>query len=265
MAKNKHIATWSCSRSRSTVIAHAFEQLEECLLLDSPFYGPYVFHQGISLDAPYRQEIIERFETDYAKVIEMIIGDLPEGRSFSFQRHIARTALPQFGRNYLQYLNNFFLIRHPKEIILSWQQVQKRFGKLEEITSQDIGIDLLSNIFRDVKDITKNIPLVIESSDIIRNPRQVLKFLCNYFEIVFSEEMLTWDQGLSKSKFLPDNFSSTSKDWSKTWYSTIVNSTGFIPYKERETELTEELVSLLEFCLPYYEKLLEHRVTFEML
>lgn len=256
---------WSCSRSRSTAIAHAFEQLEECLLLDSPLYGPYAFHQGTSLDALYRQEIIERFETDHTKVIETMIGGLPEGISFSFQRHIARTALPQFGRNYLQSLNNFFLIRHPKEIILSWRQVQKRFGKVEKITSQDIGIDLLYDIFRDVENITNKTPLVIESSDIVKNPRQVLKFLCNQFEIIFSEKMLNWDRGLSKSKLLPDHLLSASKYWSKTWYSTLVESTGFIPYKEREMELDEELVPLLEFCLPFYEKLLEHRVTFEML
>lgn len=264
MPKNKHIAMWSCSRSRSTVMAHAFEQLEECLLLDSPFYASYVFHQGISLDSPYRQQIIDNFETDYKQVIEKMIGDLPEEYTFSFQRHIARTALPQFGRNWLQFLNNFFLIRHPKEIILSWQEVQKRFGRFEEITSQDIGIDVLYSLFSDVKSITGNVPLVIKSTDLAKNPRQVLEFLCNHFEIPFSEKMLTWEQGLKNSKFLPDTLSpTTSQDWSKNWYSFIANSTGFTPYKEKQIELPNELIPLLELCLPFYEKLLAHAINFD--
>ncbi|NEO82122.1 hypothetical protein [Moorena sp. SIO4G3] len=150
------------------------------------FYAPYVFHQGISLDSPYRQKIIDNFETDYEKVIENMIGNLPEEYAFSFQRHIARTALPQFGINWLQSLNNFFLIRHPKEIIYSWRQVQKRFGKVEEITSHDIGFDSLYSIFQDVKNLTGKTPLVIESSDVVKNPKAVLEFLCNYFEIGYS-------------------------------------------------------------------------------
>ncbi len=41
MIQTKHIAMWTAPRSRSTLIARAFEQLDECWLIDQPFYPPY--------------------------------------------------------------------------------------------------------------------------------------------------------------------------------------------------------------------------------
>ncbi|NEO82123.1 hypothetical protein [Moorena sp. SIO4G3] len=76
--------------------------------------------------------------------------------------------------------------------------------------------------------------------------------------------MLTWERGLKNSKFLPDTLSSTIfQDWSKTWYSSIANSTGFTPYKQKEIELADDLIYLLKDCLHFYEKLLEDRINFD--
>ena len=48
--------------------------------------------------------------------------------------------------------------------------------------------------------------------------------------------------------------------WSKYWYSSVTDSTGFVAYKPKTVTLTAELEELAERCAPYYERLQEHRL-----
>ncbi|NEN89465.1 MAG: hypothetical protein F6K48_11390 [Okeania sp. SIO3H1] len=106
MTRNKHIALWTCPRSCSTLMARAFEQLDGCLIFDELLYAPYLLTHGF--DHPHRQAIIESCETNYENVIQQLTGNLPNGVSFSFQKYIAKHALPQFSRDWLKSLHNFF-------------------------------------------------------------------------------------------------------------------------------------------------------------
>lgn len=244
MTTNKHIALWTCPRSRSTLMTRAFEQLEGCVIFDEPFYAPYLLKQGF--DHPHRQEIIESHEKNYEKVIQQLTGNLPNRTSFSFQKHIAKHALPEFSRDWLKSLDNFFLIRDPREIILSWYKV------LGKVTIHDVGIVELYKIFQDVKTLTGTTPLVIDSTDFIRNPKDTLKRLCAKLGITFSEKMLSWDPGLKDSNLL--FASSPLSSFAPTWYSTVMNSSGFIPYEEKVVKIPDEFMPLVQECLPFYEE-----------
>lgn len=114
----KHIAMWSCPRSRSTLIYKSFEQRDDCATYDEPFYPPYLLNNG--LDHPFRDEIVGNKETDYQKVIQQITADLPEDSSFSFQKHIAKNILAEYGRDWLKVLRHVFLIRPADEVIASY-------------------------------------------------------------------------------------------------------------------------------------------------
>ena len=41
--------------------------------------------------------------------------------------------------------------------------------------------------------------------------------------------------------------------WANYWYKNIHNSTGFLPYINKEITLTGSNAELAEECLPYYE------------
>ncbi|MEM7592088.1 MAG: hypothetical protein AAF383_11325 [Cyanobacteria bacterium P01_A01_bin.83] len=262
MSKNKHIAMWTCRRSRSTVTTLAFEQLNECLIFDAPFYAPYLLYGN--KDEPHKQEIINNFETDYQQIIAQITGDLPEGFRFSFQRHIAQETLPLFGRDWLKDLDSFFLIRHPKSIICSYQKVYERLGIDSDITMDDIAIDVLFNLFEEVRSITGKTPLVIDSADLAKHPRKVLQFLCAHFDVNFLEKMLTWDTGLKNSKLVPEHLPAVKKNWQEIWYNTINQSSQFLPYEEnKQVNVPDQLIPLLEYCLPFYEKLHHYCPSFD--
>lgn len=259
---SKHIAMWSCARSRSTLMTRAFEQLEGCVIFDAPFYGAYVLSAGKPLDNLFRQEVTTAWETDYKKVISQITGDLPVGTSFSFQREHPRMILPHFGREWLKSLDNFFLIRHPKEVILSYQKAMEGNGITPNLTAEYLAIDVLYSLFKEVENLTGQTPIVIDSEDLVQNPTPVLAFLCEQFGLDFSENMLSWEPSLKNSQIINAQLPSASKAWNKTWYATINSSNGFLPYKKPEKHFPDEQLPLLSECMPFYEKLFERRVIF---
>lgn len=253
MTTNKHIAMWSCPRSRSTLITRSFEQLDGCIIFDEPLYAPYLLNHAF--DHPEREAVIAHRETDYQKVIQQITSDLPEGVSFSFQKHMAKHLMPDDERNWLKSLNNFFLIRNPKEIIYSYNKVCKK------VTKHEIGMEALYNLFKEVESFTGKTPLVIDSTDLIKNPRHFLNVICSKIGITFSEKMLNWSSGLQGKKEDSQNpfpWLWTDKLPPTDWYSNINQSTGFMLYKEKEINLASELIPVLEDCLPFYDKLSEY-------
>ena len=246
MTANKHIAMWTCARSRSTLMTRAFQELDGCVVFDEPFYPPYLTTQGF--DHPHRLEIIERYETNYEKVISKITGNLPQGYSFSFQKHTANNLPKNLDLDHLMCLDNFFLIRHPREIIASRQKI---YNYPKKFTLHEIGMEDLYNLFFLIKDKTEKVPLVVDSTDLIKNPNKVLQILCTKLGLYYSEKMLTWQAGMRETDPL----------WAKSWYTTIINSSGFIAFTQQEITLPEHLKLIFEECLPFYEELYQYRIS----
>lgn len=264
MKVNKHIAMWACPRSRSTAIARAFEQLPECLVYDEVLLGAYASKtnqfEAMGLN---REKVTNTLEIDYKKVIETITGDLPDGKNFSFQKISTDEYVPEFGIDWVKKLTNFFLIRHPKDILLSLHSIMaKATYKGRAITANRVGVETLYRIFQEVEAITGKTPVVIHSDDLVKNPRQVLQWLCDHMGILFEEQMLTWEPGLKNSTLL-DLPSLSVTSHLELWYATLKSSKSFIPYEKKETDLPEELIPVLEKTMPYYEKLLHHCQCFD--
>lgn len=245
MTTNKHIAMWTCARSRSTLMTRAFQQLDGCVIFDEPFYPPYLATQGG--DHPHKSEMIELYETNYEKVISKITGDLPQGYSFSFQKHTANNLPQNMDLNWLLCLDNFFLIRHPRETIASRRKI---YNYPKNFTLHEIGMEDLYNLFILIQERTEKVPVVVDSTDVIKNPPKVLQALCTQLGVGYSDKMLTWQPGMRK----------TDPVWAKTWYRTIINSSGFLPFTQQEITLPEHLKPVFEECLPFYEKLYQYRM-----
>jgi hypothetical protein len=245
----KHIAMWSCPRSRSTMLCRSFEQRDDCLIFNEPFYPPYLMSHG--LDHPGREEIISKQETDYRQVIKMITADLPEGITFSFQKHIAKNVLPEYGRDWLKCAKHFFLIRTPKEIIASYYKINNK------VDFHDTGFLELQNIFHEIQSVSNEYPIVIDANKFIENPEQNLRLLCSKLDIEFSDKMLRWEAGLENSKILP-GLKDDLPIPAQAWHSSLANSTGFKPYKANNCDLPGEFKSLEQKCNLIYDELYEY-------
>ena len=114
----------------------------------------------------------------------------------------------------------------------------------------EIGIEDLYNLFIFIQERTQKVPVVVDSTDVIKNPPKVLQALCTQLGVCYSDKMLTWESGIR----------TTDPVWAKTWYRTIINSSGFLPFTQQEITLPEHLKPIFEECLPFYEKLYQYRI-----
>ena len=88
-------------------------------------------------------------------------------------------------------------------------------------------------------------PVVIDSDELLKNPENYLKKLCELLNIPFSEKMLRWKKG-----GIPED-----GIWAKHWYGNVHNSEGFAIQQSSLQSLPKYLEPLLDEALPHYETL----------
>lgn len=209
---------------------------------DEPLYAHYLDH--VAVDHPGREEIATAHDTDWRSVVRWLTEEEPGGAAIFYQKHMAHHLLPHIERQWLSQLANCFLIRDPREMLAS---LSHKVG-LPEL--RDTGLPQQVEIFSLVRRTTNRIPPVIDSADVLRDPRRLLTALCHAVGVEFDEAMLSWPPGRRD----------TDGVWAKYWYDAVERSTGFEPYKPKQLELAPELEALAIQCQPYYETLAEHRL-----
>ena len=152
--------------------------------------------------------------------------------------------IPEFDRGFIKDLTNVFLIRHPARVIASYAR------KREKPNLADIGFVQQAELFDQVAEMTGAAPLVVDSSDIRRAPRETLSRLCAALKIPFTETMLHWPAG-------PKPYDGI---WATHWYDEVWKSTGFGAAEGDLPKLNAEFEGLCEAALPYYERLTPHKI-----
>ena len=235
------IAMWSGPRNISTALMRAWENRDDCVVWDEPLYGYYLNATGIP--HPGAAEIIADQGTDSEAIIAACIGDVPEGKSIFYQKHMTLHLLPQLDRGWLASLVNCFLIREPEAVIASYAAVR-------DATLDDIGFVQQVELFDQVREMTGEVPIVIDSREFLLDPESMLRAICARLEIEFDPLMLSWPAGRRE----------TDGVWAKYWYASVWRSTGFAPYREKFYQLSDKDRKIAAQARPYYETLYQHRL-----
>ena len=151
---------------------------------------------------------------------------------------------PEIDREWIVDLTNCFLIRDPREVILSYLK------KNPEPALEDLGCVQQCEIFDFVRDRTDSIPPVVDARDILQNPERTLRLLCIAVGVTFDKAMLSWPPGLRE----------TDGIWAKYWYQEVARSTSFQPYKPRAGKVPDGLHEIYQHCQDCYQKLYQHRL-----
>ena len=93
-------------------------------------------------------------------------------------------------------------------------------------------------------------PPVIDSKDMLENPRAMLDRLCKRVGVPFADEMLSWEPGPRK----------TDGVWAKHWYAAVEKSTRFEAYTPKSERVPDEYRTLHQRCQDLYARLYEHRI-----
>ena len=209
-----NIFMWSGPRNLSTALMRSFENREDTKVWDEPLYAYYL--NETKKDHPMFKEIIETYEININKLTKRIVSTNKD-KKISYQKHMSHHILSQTPINWITKGTNVFLIRDPRDVILSY--IQKNTLN----NSDDIGFPMQRKLFNLIKDRGEN-PIVVNSDDLSTSPRDILIKLCSKLKIKFSEKMLTWNKGKRDSDGI----------WEKVWYKNVQSLTNFEKLKKND-------------------------------
>jgi hypothetical protein len=249
------IAMWSGPRNISTAMMRAWSNRPDTVVVDEPFYAFYLKTTGKK--HPGADEVIARGETDWRKVIERLTGPIPSGKRIYFQKQMTHHLLPEVDRDWLASVMNCFLIRDPREVILSYIKRNPEPGL------EDLGFVQQLELFDLIREKVgtqrcgargqpspMSVPIVIDAKDILENPERMLRLLCGAIDVDFDEAMLCWPPGLRD----------TDGVWARYWYDDVAGSISFQPYKPRAGFVPDHLREIYQDCRECYEQLHKHRL-----
>lgn len=234
------VAMWSGPRNISTALMRSWEARGDTSVWDEPFYAHYLLVTG--REHPGREEIIRSYETDWRRIADQLTGPIPGDRRIFYQKHMAHHLLPGMVGPWLFSLRNAFLIRDPKEMLVSLARVTA------QPSLQDTGLPQQWELFEYLQQHQE--PAVVDAADVLRAPEIMLRRLCERLDVPFSPKMLSWAPGPRSSDGI----------WAKYWYASVEASSGFRPYISHSEALPAGLRDVYEQCLPYYERLYQHRI-----
>lgn len=235
------IAMWSGPRNLSTAMMYSFGARADFAVVDEPFYAAYLVQTG--LDHPMRDAVIASQPSDADEVAAGLIGPVPGGCAHFYQKHMTQHMIDGVPRDWMRDVTNVFLIRHPARVAASFS------AKYDQPTLADIGFQQQAELY-DMLVSQGHTPLVIDSSDIRRDPQTMLQRLCAALGLEWDAAMLNWPAGGHKDDGV----------WAAHWYGAVHGSTGFAAAEGSLPDLTPAQAALAEAAQPFYDRLVQVKI-----
>ena len=217
---------------------YSFAQRRDVRVIDEPLYGHYLRVTGAR--HPGRDEILATMNCDGDSVMrELLARHANSATPRLFLKHMAHH-LVDLDLGFLQETCNIFLLRDPREMLPSLTI------QLPDAELTDTGLKRQWQLFNELTSVGRR-PVILDSRELLLDPRGVLEQLCQHLELEFDAQMLSWEAAPRAEDGI----------WAPHWYQSVHQSTGFAPY-ERKRGFPDHLQDLLLDCKPWYDKLFEH-------
>lgn len=235
----KPVCLWSGPRNVSTALMYSFAQRPDTRVVDEPLYGHFLRVTGTI--HPGRDEVLASVDCDGDRVMRELIDHAPDGPPVLFLKQMAHH-LVDLDESFLERTRNIFLVRDPEQMLPS-------------LTIQLPGAGLTDTGLRRQWELYEQLvasgqhPAIIDSRELLLDPKGVLAALCDHLEIPFFDDMLSWEAGPREEDGI----------WAPHWYHAVHESTGFSAYQHK-TDFPDHLRRLLAECAPWYDKLYAHAI-----
>ena len=237
------IAMWSGPRNLSTAMMRSFDSRADTFVTDEPFYGAYL--KETRDPQPMADEIIATMDCDWQSVARTMRGPCPAGSPVWYQKHMAHHMVGPVCHEDLAGLRHAFLVRDPARVVASYA------AKRVAVRPDHLGVERQVEYFEREADRLGYAPPVVDSADILADPRGILKKLCNALGISWDPAMLRWAPGIRE----------TDGIWAPHWYDAVAASTGFGVPDGDPAQLDDEGQRIADFCRPFYDRLAAHKIT----
>jgi len=244
---HKIIALWAVPRSTSTAFEWMMRQRGDLDCLHEPFGEAW--YQG---EEPFWPRFQPGDKTTPGLTLESVWDDIRARADKG----------PVFIKDFPHYINhmwdeallaNFthaFLIRDPALTITSM------YAKWPDFDAAEVGFPEQRALFDLLTALNGTPPPVIDSSDLLENPQQIVKAFCEAVGIPFLEDALSWEPGADTSQY----------SWwdGGSFHANLKNSTGLTPQKRKYVEIAEAPARVRHVhrrMKPHYDRLHRHRIT----
>lgn len=112
---------------------------------------------------------------------------------------------------------------------------------------RDTGLKRQWELYNHLKNQGQN-PIIIDSKELLLDPRVILTKVCLALDIPYFEEMTSWQAAPRPEDGI----------WAKHWYHSVHKSTGFQKYQPKDEKVPGHLHELWEQCDFYYQLLRSH-------
>jgi hypothetical protein len=182
---------WSGPRNISTAMMRSWGARPDCGVSDEPLYGHYLswLSPHRRSEHPAADEVIAAMDCDWRSVAATLTGPVPGGKPIWYQKHMAHHLTPDMDLGWVERLTNCFLIRDPAAMITSFIKV------IPNPTPEDLGLPQQVALFERIQTATGRTPPVVDSADVLRDPRSTLSGLCDSLGVPFDDAMLAWRPG----------------------------------------------------------------------
>ena len=216
---------------------YSFRERSDTTVVDEPLYAHYLSTTGIW--HPGRDEVLATQNSDGAAVVaNEILGTSPT--PVIFFKQMAHH-LVGMDWSFLDRVHNVILTRHPASVLASF------IKNVTEVDADTTGLPICVRLLDRILE-AGTIPIVVDSRELLTNPTSVLSQLSAALGLDFDERMLSWEPGP-----IPEDGS-----WAVHWYESTHRSTGFAPYVPKKVTLPEQVRSVVDECMPMYERLVEY-------
>ncbi len=243
MTQTNRIAIWSGPRNLSTTMMRSFGARGDCAVIDEPFYAAFL--QLTNAAHPMREQILAAHEPLPNRIISHITGPAPHNKKVFYQKHMVHHMVDGIPMDWLHRFNHHvMLIRHPARVIASYNQ------KMDALSLEAIGVKQQFRLWREIADMQRFIPPVIDADRVLTDPEGVLKRLCAALDLAWDPAMLSWPPGPRDEDGV----------WAPHWYDAVWRSTGFGAAPGPLPRLEGEAAQIEKEALVYYEHLLKGHV-----
>ena len=232
----RHINMWSGPRNISTAIMYSFRQRADTYVVDEPLYGSFLLRSG--RDDPGRGSLLQELETDAHKVVsEVFLADGPAPVCFTKNMAYHLLDVPH---GFLAHQSNLLLVRDPAELLTSLVH------QVAQPTLRDTGLPGLLALLERLEAWGQQ-PVVLDSRQVLLDPAGVLGEACRRLDLPWDPAMLQWPAGPK-----PEDGA-----WAPYWYSSVHQSTGFLPYRAKTQPVPAHVEAVLDQARPLYQRLFD--------
>ena len=232
------IACWSGPRNISTALMRSWSSRMDTFVSDEPFYAYYL--KETKLEHPMHKEIIDKYSSNYNKIIKYLTGEIPENKKIWYQKHMAHHILDLKSIDWISNFENCILLRHPKEVISSYTK------KNQLNSAEELGYPQQYEIINFLKKMNKSY-IVIDSKELLKDPKKSLSNWCRKTNIKFDKSMLKWRKG----NHVNDGI------WWESWYNKVIETTEFRQFEKKDINIENKFDSIYNESMKYYNYLKE--------